>query len=333
MKKNNLILLASFLFMLAVLIGAPLIGSQSLALHDVLRYLHGEQTTAGLIFFRIRLPRVLLAVMTGASLSVAGVVFQALLRNPLATPYTLGVASGSALGALTVIKTGIAFTFLGFSATQFAAFLGSLLTIMLVYFLATRLRRLSIYTLVLAGVTLNYFFSAFILILHYLSDFTETHQMIRWTIGGLDVVAYQTLWRSLPIVLVIGLVFWGMGSSLNVLSTSEEIALSKGVNVPRVQKIALLLASLLTGTVVALSGPIGFIGLIVPHLLRLAGGPDHRYLIPASLFFGGGFLALADTVARTVLAPIDLPVGIITTLLGGPFFLWLLAGKRGRYRV
>jgi len=327
-KKRYLFLAISFLFMLAALVITPFIGSQSLDYREVTRHLTSAHTPDGLIFFQIRLPRILLGILTGASLAVAGVVFQALLRNPLATPYTLGVATGSALGALLVIKTGIAFAILGFSATQLAAFFGSLLTVALVYTLSRRSRKISIHGMILAGVTINYFFAAVILILHYISDFTETHQMIRWTIGGLDIVDYKIILQGLPILLLSFIILWGFSRTFNILSTSEETALSKGVNVVRLQKAAFVIASLVTGTVVAFTGPIGFVGLIVPHLLRLLGGPDHRYLIPASIFFGGGFLALADTIARTVLAPVDLPVGIITTLLGGPFFLWLLVQRR-----
>lgn len=307
---------------------APLIGSKMLPFSEVLAYLDGEETPAGLIFFRIRLPRVLLGIMTGSTLAVAGVVFQALLRNPLATPYTLGVASGSAVGALLVIKTGMNFSIFGYSSIQLAAFTGSILTVLLVYFLSKKAGSISIYGMILAGVTISYFFSAVILILHYIADFTETQQMIRWTIGGLDVVDYQTLLQSAPIILIAFVILWTLGNTFNVISTSEETALSKGVNVLLIQKFAFIIASLITGTVVALSGPIGFIGLIIPHLLRLLGGPDHRYLIPSAIFLGGGFLALADTIARTALAPVDLPVGIITTLLGGPFFLWLLVHKK-----
>lgn len=327
-KKRYLILAACIVFLAAVLASAPFIGSQPLNYRQVLLYLQGSDTPDGLIFFQIRLPRILLGILTGASLAVAGVVFQALLRNPLATPYTLGVATGSALGALLAIKTGLGFAVLGFSATQLAAFAGSLLTVLLVYALSRRTGKVSVHGMILAGVTINYIFAAGILVLHYISDFTETHQMIRWTIGGLDIIEYSVLLRSLPVLLISFVALWGLGRTFNILSTSEESALSKGVNVPRIQKIAFILASLLTGTVVAFSGPIGFVGLIVPHFLRLLGGPDHRYLIPASLCFGGAFLALADTLARTVLAPVDLPVGIITTLLGGPFFLWLLAKKK-----
>ena len=327
-SRRKWILLGCLLLLAAVLVFTPLAGSQSLDYRQVLAYLSGEQTPDGLIFFRIRLPRIFLGVLTGASLAVAGVVFQALLRNPLATPYTLGVASGSALGALLVIKSGVYFSFLGFSSVQLAAFAGSLLTVLLVYAISRRAGRISIYGMILAGVTISFFFSALILILHYLADFTETQQMIRWTMGGLDIVEYGVLLRTLPLLLVSFLVLWGMSSTFNILSTSEETALSKGVDLPRVQILAFVIASLLTGSVVALSGPIGFVGLIIPHLLRLLGGPDHRYLIPASILLGGGFLALSDTLARTLFAPVDLPVGIITTLLGGPFFLWLLIQKR-----
>lgn len=328
MKNPALVLIGSLIFLTAVIIIAPLIGSQSLNYGDVLKFFQGQQTSDGTIFFQVRLPRILLAILTGASLSLAGVVFQALLRNPLATPYTLGVSSGGALGALLMIKTGFTFSLLGFSSIQAAAFIGSILTILLVYFLSRRVGKLSIHIMILAGVTISYFFAALNLILHYLSDFTETSQMIRWMMGGLDVTSYGVLLRSLPILLLSFIGLWLMSRTFNILSTSEETAMSKGVDVARVQKISFVLASLITGTVVALSGPIGFVGLIAPHLLRILGGPDHRYLIPSSILFGGGFLALADTIARTALAPIDLPVGILTALIGGPFFLWLLFKQR-----
>lgn len=329
-RRTRLILLATFLFLVAVLLLSPAVGSQQLNLQGVWQYALGGQNSDGFIFFRIRLPRVLLGVLTGGALAVAGVAFQSLLRNPLATPYTLGVASGGALGALLVIKSGVALSLLGFSGIQMGAFVGSLLTVALVYGFARRTRRITTYGMILAGVTINYFFAAMILLLHYISDFTETHRMIRWTIGGLDVVDYVAISRSLPVLLTSFAGIWLLSRPLNLLSTSEDTAASKGIHVPRVQLLVFLLASLMTGSVVALSGPIGFIGLIIPHLLRLLGVSDHRYLIPASLCLGGGFLALADTVARTVLAPIDLPVGILTTLMGGPFFLWLLRQNRQR---
>ncbi len=326
-RKRNLFLAATVIFLFLVVLLTPFIGSQSLDYRKVLAFLSGTESPDGTIFFRLRLPRVLLAVLTGASLSVAGVIFQALLRNPLATPYTLGVSSGGALGAVLMIKLGMVFTFLGFGTIQVAAFLGSLLTIMLVYFLARRSKRISIHTMILAGVTVSYFFGAMILMLHFLADFTETRQMVRWLMGGLDVVDYRIVLRTLPVLLISFLLLFFYARTLNIISTSREIALSKGVPVERVQKIVFITASLITGLVVAVSGPIGFVGLIVPHFLRLLIGADHRYLIPASLFFGGAFLALCDTLARTLLSPVEIPVGIITALLGGPFFLWLLTQR------
>ncbi|MFQ5583764.1 MAG: FecCD family ABC transporter permease [Calditrichia bacterium] len=324
----RLLVLMSLLFLIIVLVVAPFIGSQSLNYREVWQFIQGSSTPDGLIFFRIRLPRILLGVLAGASLSLAGVIFQALLRNPLATPYTLGVSSGGALGALVAIKSGLAVSLLGFSSIQVAAFFGSLLTILLVYLLARRVGKLSIHIMILAGVTISYFIAAVNLMLHYLADFTETHQMIRWMMGGLDIVNYTVLMHSFPVLLIAFVGLWSMARTYNILSTSEETALSKGVNVARIQKLSFVLASVMTGTVVALCGPIGFVGLIVPHLIRIAGGPDHRFLIPSSVFFGGAFLALADTFARTLLAPIDLPVGILTALIGGPFFLWLLFRQR-----
>lgn len=321
-------LLLLLLILLAVLFTAPLIGSQPIDFNQILSYLRGTETTSGVIFFRIRIPRIFLAAITGASLAVAGVIFQALLRNPLATPYTLGVSSGGALGAVLMIKLGANFSWWGFSTIQGAAFLGSLATIGLVYYLARRQKRISVYVMILAGVTVSYFFGAMILLLHFIADFTETRQMIRWMMGGLDVVQPELLWRSLPLLFISYLVLFSQSRMLNILSTSEEMAMSKGVAVERVQKIAFLFASLLTGLIVAISGPIGFVGLIIPHVLRLIIGYDHRYLIPASLLLGGAFLVICDTIARTMLAPVDIPVGVITAIVGGPFFLWLLIRRR-----
>jgi iron complex transport system permease protein len=326
--KKRIYFILIVLFFVLVLFTTPFIGSQSLNYHQVIAYLGKVKTPDGIIFFRIRLPRVILALITGASLSLAGVVFQSLLRNPLATPYTLGVSAGGALGAVMMIKLGFAFTFLGFTTIQIAAFIGSLLTIILVYFLSRKTGRVSVNTMILAGVTISYFFGALILMLHFLADFTETRQMIRWMMGGLDVVDLSQIIHTFPILLIAFVVLFMNSRTLNLISTSEETAFSKGVEVDQVRKVIFILASLITGLVVAISGPIGFVGLIVPHFLRLFLGVDHRYIIPASIIFGGAFLALCDTVARTILAPIDIPVGIITAILGGPFFLWLLVKSR-----
>jgi iron complex transport system permease protein len=223
-----------------------------------------------------------------------------------------------------MIKLGIELVFFGFSSLQSAAFISSLLTILLVYTLSRRRGRISVNSMILAGVTMSYFFGAVILFIHFLADFTETRQMIRWMMGGLDIVEISTLWQSLPVLFICYIVLFFHGKKLNLLSTSEETALSKGVSVTAVQRVVFIVGSIITGWVVAISGPIGFVGLIVPHFLRLIIGYDHRFLIPASILIGGAFLTVCDTIARTILAPIDIPVGIITAILGGPFFLWIL---------
>ncbi len=323
-SKQFIYLILIIIIFLVILLVAPFIGSQSLDYDKVILYLQGNENPDGVIFFRIRFPRVLLSMISGASLALAGVIFQGLLRNPLATPYTLGISAGGALGAVLMIKLGVELVFFGFSSLQSAAFISSLLTILLVYALSRRRGRISVNNMILAGVTISYFFGAVILFIHFLADFTETRQMIRWMMGGLDIVDISMLWQSLPVLFICYVILFFYGKKLNLLSTSEETALSKGVSVAAVQRVIFILGSIITGWVVAISGPIGFVGLIVPHFLRLIIGYDHRFLIPASILTGGAFLTVCDTIARTILAPIDIPVGIITAILGGPFFLWIL---------
>ncbi len=327
-RKSYAVLLLGVGGVVLTVLLAPAIGSTPVRFNELWQYLQGQEETGGVIVFQLRLPRVLLALLVGGALSVAGAVLQALLRNPLATPYTLGISSGGALGAVVAIKLGWVVTLLGFTSVQLMAFVGSLATILLVYILANRWMAFSVYALILIGVTLSFFFSALILLIHYLADFTQTQQMIRWMMGGLDIIAYPQLLGIFPVVIVLLLYIWRLSASLNLISFSADIAATKGVEVGTVQKQTFVAASLLTGSVVALSGPIGFVGLIVPHFLRLLIGPDLRFLIPAGALWGGVFLTWADTLARTVMAPLNLPVGIITALLGGPFFLYLLLRRK-----
>lgn len=320
-----------FLLFLAVLIAAPFIGSTSLNWKKAFDFsIPMSQNIAAQKFFILRLPRVLLAGLAGASLALCGLIFQALLRNPLADPFTLGISSGASLGAVLVLKLGLDLSIWGISTISLAAFLGALLSISLVFLLARIVKsQFSAMTLILAGISISFLFSAIILFVHYLADFTETFQMIRWMMGGVDVVNYQILLRILPFCLIGFFVLFRLGRDLNVISGGEEFALSRGVNVRKVHRQALIFTSLITGVIVAACGPIGFVGLMVPHILRLLVGADHRLLIPASIFFGAGFLIFCDTVARTIIAPAEIPVGVLTALLGGPFFIWLLLRRRG----
>jgi iron complex transport system permease protein len=306
---------------------APFFGSTSIGFRQV--FDTGVPFTENVdaqIFFIARLPRALAAALVGATLAAAGVVFQGLLRNPLATPYTLGVSSGAALGAMMAITFGSALPVVGVAGASLS---GAIVAVAVVYALANaRHRGLSTTVLLLSGVTLNAFFSALILFVQYLSDFSQTHRAIRWLMGDLDVAGYRPLVVALPFIGAAFAVFAWLARPLNLLSVGADAAAARGVNVGRAQRLAFLTGSLATGAAVSVGGPIGFIGIIVPHLVRLVVGADHRVVLPASACFGAAFLVVCDVVARTVFAPLELPVGIITAVIGGPFFLWLLVRAR-----
>ncbi len=315
---------------LAAILGAPLIGSTPISLVRVFdRSIAFTDNPDAQIFFIARLPRTLAGALVGAMLASAGVVFQGLLRNPLATPFTLGVSAGAALGAMLAITFGWSLIWLGVPAAPLASFAGSLMAVAIVYALATaRHRGLSTDVLLLAGVTMNAFFSALILFVQYFGDFAEVYRTLRWLMGDLDVSSYQPLVTALPLMAASFAVFAWLARPLNLLSLGSESAASRGVDVARAQRAAFLSGSLATGAAVSIAGPIGFIGIIIPHLVRLLVGADHRIVLPASALFGAAFLVGCDVLARTVMSPIELPVGVITALIGGPFFLWLLV-RRG----
>jgi iron complex transport system permease protein len=309
----------------AVLV-APLIGSTSIGLARAFdRSLPFAENVDAQIFFVARLPRVLAAALVGGTLAAAGVVFQGLLRNPLAAPYTLGVSAGAALGAMVAITFGASLPMMGVTSASLA---GAALAVGVVYLLAqARHRGLSTTVLLLAGVTLNAFFSALILFVQYLGSPGDLFRALRWLMGDLDVASYTPLVAALPFVVIAFAGFAWLARPLNLLSIGEEAASARGVDVERAQRVAFFSASLATGAAVSVAGPIGFIGIIVPHLVRLLTGADHRLVLPASTFFGAAFLVACDVVARTALAPLELPVGVITAVIGGPFFLWLLVRR------
>ena len=329
-RRRILVVSSGFaLFTIAVMLWAPTVGSTSISLARAFdRSIPWDANVDAQIFFVARLPRVVAGALVGATLAAAGVVLQALLRNPLATPFTLGVSAGASLGAMLAVSMHLELSVLGVTSIPLASFAGSLVATGIVYALAASQRRgLSTNVLLLAGVTLNAFFSALILFVQYLSDFAEALRAIRWMMGGLDVASYLPIVASLPFIVVSMIAFAVMPRTLNLLSLGSEAAAAKGVEVIRAQRLAFLSASLATGAAVSLGGPIGFIGIIVPHLVRLLVGADHRIVLPASALFGASFLVLCDLVARTVMAPLEIPVGVVTALIGGPFFLWLLVKR------
>jgi iron complex transport system permease protein len=314
----------------AACIGAPLVGPTTISLRQVFdTTIPFSQNVDAQIFFIARLPRAFAGALVGGSLAAGGVVLQALLRNPLATPFTLGVSAGASLGAMLVITLGVPITLLGSAAVPVASFAGALGALAIVYFLATMRRQgLSTLVLLLAGVTLNSLFSAVILFVQYLADPAQTLQSVRWVMGNLDVGSYRPiLWALGPMGLAFA-AFARLPRALNLLTLGPDSAAVRGIDVLRTQRVAFISASLATGAAVAVGGPIGFIGIIVPHLVRLLVGADHRLVLPASIGLGAAFLVVCDVAARTVLSPMELPVGVITAMLGGPFFLWLLVRNR-----
>ena len=315
---------------LAVCLLAPLVGPTPISLRRVFDgSIPFADNVDAQIFFIARLPRALAGALVGGALAAAGVVLQALLRNPLATPFTLGVSAGASLGAMVVIIFGVPLTIAGIPAVPLASFAGALAAVGIVYSLA-RLRRqgLSTNVLLLAGVTLNSLFSAVIMFVQYLADFSQNFQAVRWLMGNLDVSGYEPIVWALPLMAVAVAGFAWLPRSLNLLTLGSEHAATRGVNVLRTQRLAFFSASLATGAAVSLGGPIGFIGIIVPHIVRLMVGADHRIVLPASAFLGAAFLVVCDVGARTLMSPVELPVGVITAILGGPFFLWLLIRSR-----
>ena len=282
-----------------------------------------------MIFWDIRLPRAFLAWVAGAGLAAAGMVFQAMFRNPLATPFTLGVSSGASLGAAIGLRLGLGTVIPGVTGVTVWAMSGALLAIGIVYGLTRVTRDCSTGAMLLAGVAVNFFFSSLILLIQYTADFHDTFRILRWLMGGLQMVGFDAPMRVAPFVAAGVCITAACAGELNLLTTGEEMAVSRGVSVGRVKTTLFLSVSLMVGTVVSVCGPIGFVGLMCPHICRLLVGPDHRRLLPATLLFGAAFLVGCDTVARTVFAPAELPVGIFTAFLGGPFFLWLLMKQQG----
>ena len=315
---------------LAICLLAPLIGPTPISLRAAFdSSIPFTENVDAQIFFIARLPRALAGALVGAGLAGAGVVLQALLRNPLATPFTLGVSAGASLGAILVIILGIPLSVAGIPSVPLASFAGSLSAVGIVYTLA-RLRHQGLSTgiLLLAGVTLNSVFSAIIMFVQYLADYTQSFQAVRWLMGNLDVSSYSPIISALPFLIAAFLIFAWLPRPLNLLALGAESAATRGVDVLRTQRLAFFSSSLATGAAVSLGGPIGFVGIIIHHVVRLLVGADHRIVLPASLFLGAAFLVICDIGARTLLSPLELPVGVITAMLGGPFFLWLLVRKR-----
>jgi iron complex transport system permease protein len=283
--------------------------------------------TFATILLSLRLPRTILLMLVGAGLSGSGTAYQGLFRNPLADPYLIGVASGAGLGAVLAMTVRWPYTTLGLLAVPMAAFVSALLTVWVVYMLGRVGRTLPTTNLILAGVAVSSFATAATSFL-MINSTGELRRALVWMLGGSTMTGWQPVLVALPYI-VIGLgVLLFMGHSLNVLQFGDEQAQQLGLPVGRVRRLVLVAASLTTAAAVSFAGVIGFVGLMVPHLVRLLWGGDYRRLLPLSIICGAGYLLVADVIARTVLSPQELPVGIITALFGAPFFLWVLRRAR-----
>lgn len=281
----------------------------------------GREQILDTIILSIRLPRVLLAALVGCALSVAGSLFQALLRNPLADPYVLGVSSGSAVGAVLAMILGLAATSFGLPLASFAGAIG---TVMIVFYVGSMGRRVHTNTLLLAGVIINAFFGAVLMFLISISRTEALHSIIFWLMGDFSFADYQRVILAFPYIFAGVLLAYFLARRLNLILAGEDEALQLGVDVERLKKYTYALASLVTAAAVSVCGLIGFVGLMIPHMIRLVLGSDHRLLIPAAALWGATFLVICDTLARSILAPTELPVGVITAAFGAPFFIYLL---------
>ncbi|WP_158736296.1 iron ABC transporter permease [Alteribacillus sp. YIM 98480] len=329
--------LTAFLFL--SFFASLMLGSASVPVNDVFGvlwkaaagYSPADMTTYDHIVWSLRIPRTILALTVGAGLAIVGVAIQALVKNPLADPYILGVSSGASVGATLVILAG-AFSFFGTYAVSGAAFLGALLTVVTVYILAQNRFKISVSRLLLSGVAVSMMLSALTSFLVMMNPREEGIQTaLYWMLGSLSGAAFDELWLPVAVV-ALGYCFLHQSfRSLNVLVTDDATAQSLGLNIESFKAVIIIITALITGVLVAFSGAIGFVGLMIPHMARIIVGADHRVLLPASAMLGAVFMVLADIAARMLVAPEELPIGIVTAICGGPFFIWLL--RRSNYVV
>jgi iron complex transport system permease protein len=325
-RKLFLQIILAFFALIVIMLVCSLIGTQHISLKSVFT----SSETPNIInpdyeiFMHVRLPRVTLACIVGAALAGAGVIFQVLLRNPLADPYILGISSGAGLGSIIAVISGFSWTLWGRSPIAVFAFIGAIGTIWLVWFIGRLTGKSNVTGLLLAGVVVNAFFSAVIMFLISVTQSSKVFSTIFWLMGNISEEDIFVLWMGAGFIIAGIIALFYISPQLNAISFGPDDAKNMGINTSRIQLAAFAIAALITSIAVCLSGLIGFVGLIVPHGVRLVFGPDHRQLLPLSCIIGAIFLVVADTLARTIIAPAQLPVGVITAIVGGPFFLLLL---------
>ncbi len=332
MKKGDFRIWLLVLIITVLIIGiiAVTVGPAGIALPDLWKVITGAEDANNLfavILFRIRLPRIILSFLVGSALATGGVLMQGLIRNPMADPYIVGTSAGAGLGATIAMILNLNLNFLGLSTVPLFAFIGALVTVFMVYKVSQHNGRIPVVHFLLAGMAVGFLLSALTSLLMVLGV-KDYYKVVYWMMGSMA----QGSWSEVKIIwpyLLIGLsTAIYLAKDLNLILLGEETAHNLGVNVERTKRISLITTALLTASAVSVSGVIGFVGLIIPHIVRLLIGPDHRKLVISASIFGGGFLMLSDTIARIAAAPLEIPVGVITALFGGPFFLYQLRTSR-----
>ncbi|MDQ2086977.1 iron chelate uptake ABC transporter family permease subunit [Herbivorax sp. ANBcel31] len=289
--------------------------------------LDGVDETQSFIVLNLRLPRIILSALIGASLAVTGVVLQGMFKNPMADPYVLGISSGASFGAAIAIAVGLDYTFKGLGAITIFAFLGAVITIMLVYNIAREGNKVSPITLILAGISVSFMLSSVVSLIMVFNR-SKVEHIVFWVMGSISSASWNQVLVLLPIIIICIVIIIAFSRDLNVISTGEETAKSLGIEVERLKKIMIVVCSILVASCVAVSGVIGFVGLIIPHTIRLLTGSDHRIIIPFSAIGGAAFMVICDTLARSVVPPTEIPVGAITSVVGAPYFIYLLSKNK-----
>lgn len=320
---KNLITAAIFVFSALVFLCAPFTGIQDFSFKDI--FLDGAP---GEIFWKIRLPRVITSFIAGSVLSAGGLVFQSMFKNPIATPFTLGVSSGASLGAAVYFFFGFSVSVPGFFGGSLFALCGAAISIFIVYGTASLIGGKNDTGILLVGVALNFLCSGLIMFIQYSVDLISAHRIMYYTIGSISGAGMRDALYLLPVAVTGCSVIMFLRRELDLISMGEETASARGVNTPAVTAVLYFTVSAMIACVVALCGPIGFVGMMAPHICRLMTGASNMRLTPVAIAFGGAFLTICDTAARTIFAPTEMPVGIITSVLGAPFFIFLIIKKK-----
>ena len=316
---KNLPIAILFFLSLFIILVSPFLGANCISPFDIF-----SSTPDTDILLKLRLPRVIGAYLTGAGLAVSGMVFQAMFRNPLATPFTLGISSGAALGSALYVYFGISFSLISLIGGMLASLLGSFFSMLIVYMITRAKGGFSTSVMLLAGVIISFTFSSIILFIQYLGNVQDAMRIMHWLMGSLAGVGYIQVVDLTFIVLSCSILLYYLTTEMDLFLAGEEFAASRGVNINKSKILFFIYASIMVGIIVSVTGPIGFIGMMVPHITRMLFGYKHTLLLPTTFMLGGMFLVLCDLFSRTVFFPAELPIGIVTAMLGGPFFLWIL---------